>query len=443
MTDEVNLDKEEYPQLPNLLFELVVGKKDGSIDNPSIPVRWCLTKELLDYIRDNKYHSPQILIQVQYIHITSFNSEYVGREERHLFSLDQFVAYIPLSRAGQVKINAFIIGLKEGELKCYSRAFLATDTDGNYLRYHFEHEDEVLTKSIISKTQIPIEIIARVFDFNINVPEELFGKKPPTWLLSLVNRYQDKTLVDQCALRRRLIMFPFKYLLMIIPEAFFRVIGIVIAHLCLWFVGFRNLSFDYWKHPLLYGWDYFKDSGFSHQIQRIGAFEDLTIPKAFFSAFNILYRIPIIYLLSVGLIPHFTESVTWEVLIATLLLGPATIVLVITIVVAIVALIVGIFFGAKKLLSPVFTNKTFTKIVDIISIPFIKFQDIVERIAIWIEDRANQENADKLVKLEKYLTCNGDPHSVTADVDLIPFKDQTTTLRYTNFKNKVCKPLSR
>ena len=47
------------------------------------------------------------------------------------------------------------------------------------------------------------------------------------------------------------------------------------------------------------------------------------------------------------------------------------------------------------------------------------------------------------MKLEKYLTCNNDPHSVTADVDAIPLRDQTPKLIYTNIKNKVCKPLSR
>ena len=50
-------------------------------------------------------------------------------------------------------------------------------------------------------------------------------------------------------------------------------------------------------------------------------------------------------------------------------------------------------------------------------------------------DRAN------LLKLEKYLTCNKDPHSVTADVGAIPFFDQSLKLKYTNFKNKVCRPL--
>lgn len=446
----INLTKDSLDESkPQSGMELVIGKKDGSIDNASIPVRWCLTKVLLDNINESEYHSPQVCIQVQYMRQIDKNEYTDYWEERHLFPLNQFIAYVPLSKSGRVCINAYILGMQEGELKCYSIGALQKDSIHSFTYNHFDTRVYMSVESKTLNYDIDIKFIAKALNYNINIPEELFGKKPPQWILNLINRYQDTTLVDECQLRRRFMFFPLK-LLFIIPELFLRVISMVFLYLCYALVGFVDIPKYYFKHPLTYSCFSMKDMGI-HYIKKIVKAaaaintDDIPLNQLFIIGLKIFHRIPLIWILSILI--AIQTLITWghvlslPLQILILVLTPLIIYTCILIFVGIVSCIV---LFIQWIISWIHvTGGWDAKILEWCSAPYIFIGMVIERIIIALEDRENRKNKAKLMKLERYLTCNNDPHSVTANVDDIPYIDRTPTLIYTNFKNKICKPLSR
>ena len=440
MNPEIKLDKRSENPMG---FELVVGKKDGSIDNASIPIRWCLTKSLLDHINEEEYLSPQILIEVEYISMTGQGNDFVARVERQLFPLNQFIAYIPLSRSGIVNISAFIVGIKKGSIKIYSHVLLSkvygdydTTDLANRRRIHYSLKD--------GSGACEIVMISNALDYRMVIPAGIFGKKPPEWLLSLINRYQNKNLVDECALRQRWMMFPFKYLFLILPEGILRLLGITMAYLTLWVCGSYNLSTMYFRHPLIYGLLCYNHDTIPHRIDKF--VNSKTIWQGIGNLFIMCYTIPAIPILALAIS-------YWAIKIALVPVWPAfwlTLGAPAMLCIA-VCLIAGIVYAIYRLgksilywmTDIIFTNNTLTKIVNFISRPFEWVVDLADNFALWCESRASRKQHDELLKYEKYLTCNNDPHSVTADVSKIAILDRTPSLIYHDIKNRVCKPLER
>ena len=441
MNPKIKLDKQaENP----MGFELVVGKKDGCIDNASIPVRWCLTKSLLDHINDEEYLSPQILIEVEYISMTGQGNNFVAREERHLFPLNQFIAYIPLSRAGIVNISAFIVGIKKGSIKTYSHVLLSK-IHGDYDTTDLANRSSIYYSLKDGNGGVcEIVMISNTLDYRMVIPAGIFGKKPPEWLLSLMNRYQSKTLVDECALRWRKIGFPFKYLFLILPEGILRLMGMTAAYLTYWVFGSYNLSTMYFRHPLIYGLLCYSRDTNPHRIDKF--VNSKTIWQGIGNLFIMCYTIPAIpiatlaisyWAITTALVPVWPAF--WLTLVAPALLCMAACL--------IAGLVYAIYWLGKTILywmaNVIFTNKTSVKIDNFFSKPFNWVADLADRFALWYESRASHKQHDELLKYEKYLTCNNDPHSVTAEVSKIAILDRTPSLIYHDIKNKVCKPLER
>lgn len=424
----------------NLMFELVVGKKDGSIDNAAIPVRWCLTEELLEHIQISEYISPQVLIQVIYPSIRDY---YDIKEERFLFPLDQFIAYVPLSSPGKVIINAHIVGITEGELKCYQRAFVYKRL-GEYDNTELHSRTTLLVRSESIEEIIEVDMISSTMGYELVIPAALFGKKPPSWMWDLVNRYQDTNVADQCSLRRRYMLFPFK-LILICFEAILRMTGIISQYIVLWLIGFKHIETLYLKHPLTYGWNCYIHYGINgkHVFQKNIPIMHNSLDVCRYcisSAFYLAYRLPIIPIFTGWLTYMFLPEMNWMWTLFWVFMYPTIILIAILFTLLVVVLLS---YSVKMVIELISYNHFGATILNIISSPFRWLDKLTTRFVMWLEDIENTRNKVKLLKSKKYLTCNNDPHSVTASVDAISFRDRTIWLIYTDIKNKVCKPLSR
>jgi len=424
-------------------MDLVIGKKDGTIDNASIPVRWCLSKPLLDKVTESDYISPQVLIQVDYINTTAAGNEYVALEERHIFDLDQFIAYVPLSRAGKVSVSAFLVGITEGETRCYRQLLNRYgSTEYRIDKHTIAIADIRWVDSKVLDRCVRISTIASAIEYKINVPTEVFGKKPPAWLLNLITRYGDKSVVDQCALRRKFMMFPLT-LIAIIPEAVARFASILLAYVIFNVVGFRKLPARFLLHPLTYWGLSYLDSDMTFCTK--GLFKsDKSLPKMWLSGLAAIYRI---YILMAGI------SVGWLALAGSmeLVLTPAQIALIIafaplatyialTLVAILAIAICGGAIAAYKLTSHI---RLVYWVGFVIAAPFVCMVDAFQAVFAWLETREIAKRKAMLAKRGRYLTCNNNPHSITADVSEIPLADQSIALMYNNVKNKFCKPLMR
>lgn len=439
----INLTKVPDPSKIRAV-ELVIGKKDGTIDNASIPVRWCLTKALLDEINASSYHSPQVCIQVEYqekLQKTKEEHFVTFREERHLFSLDQFIAYIPLSKPGLVSISLYIIGITQGELKCYSRALLMKDSCNDYVCDHLDTRVAFNVMSNTLKGNIVVHFIKGTLDYRINIPADIFGKKPPQWILNIINRYEDVTLADECALRRRYLLFFIWKIWLIIPEMIWKFSTSLILTLVMFFVGFVDIPWYFLVHPLTYNGFDIKKNQWKHYIDFKKNLTDMDVWEFIVAGISVVYRVPIIFAVSVGLVYISPFVMPYPYNWVLYLLSPLIMFTCIAIIISIILVVMGI----CKWINHTFSGfgKVFVRFLNWCFTPIIWISDKFADIIIALDDRANRKNKSKLLRYEKYLTCNNDPHSVTANVDEIPFMDRTPSLIYNNFKNKVCKPLSR
>ena len=438
--------KKEKPAEANMAMDLVIGKKDGSIDNASIPVRWCLTKPLLDAINESDYINPQVLIQVEYLsNYNNFDGEYVAHTDRHLFSLDQFIAYIPLSRAGQVNVSAFLVGITEGESKCYARSLL--DRHGNGSSYWIENLDTRTSGYVYSRSldrDVQIDFIAKALDYKLQIPEEVFGKKPPAWIMNLVNRYGNGKLVDQCALRRQMMLFPLKAPF-ILAEAVLRFASMVLWYLMLAFAGFKDIPASMMLHPLTYWAGDFGSRDMTYYTTNAG-WGSMGIGKLWVNGLWVIHRIPVLLVAVIsvwvyGAVSALPTIVLTQTQFALMLVLSPTLTYLAASLCAGLAL--GITLGGIALHKLVGHVKLVAGIVKVIAAPFIFIEKCYYSTIQLLEQHEVRKRKMALARSERYLTCNNNPNGVTADVSAIPLADQSVKLMYNNFKNKVCKPLAR
>lgn len=429
-------------------FDLVFGNRDGSIDNAAVPVRWCLTPALLKQIRDSGMVSPRVVVLVTY-HYDSDTDYSIGfNEERHVFPLEQFIAYVPLSRPGNIQVNAYLMCADKVMNKAAEHEIVKRNSYGDYywgrlwVNAKFESGQREVSNGVTT-----MEIVASAEDYRLNIPKELFGKPLPNWLAGLVNRYNSSPAVDQCEQRRRLLFFPIK-LMFIVIEAFMRWIGI--AAIYLWFniMGYVNVETRYLRHPLIYGWDAYSKGDYKFCMV---AFDEWAkesdenswqqICKLIVAFFVIPYRIVVVPLASmgIGLIANTADNldiVWWYGAVIP-----------IAIMTALVVVLLGM-VGVVMLYESVKTGSIGRFSYNWLYPVFKPIDDFCDKIADKVDayhDRKYKAQgiaeAAHLAKVEKYLTCDNKPHDVVAEPSAIPFKDQTMALRYTSIKNKVCKPM--
>lgn len=148
----------------------------------AMPIRWCVSRSVLEDLKGDGVLDPQILIIV-------WHSPY--SEKRYMVPLGDMMTYIAFRKPGRNIVHAVIMaeGAEYLYKRCLRRSGGAYDTD------------------LVSRTGELLEMRYRaVASETVEVDERFFAKKPPQWLSSWVNRWFEGKPVDECAFRRRAIL---------------------------------------------------------------------------------------------------------------------------------------------------------------------------------------------------------------------------------------------
>lgn len=209
------------------MFELHIA--DTDVTSGSIPVTWCVDKELLEQLRDRHIEDPQVVISVAPV-----SENYHGTMEyRKVVPLKDMMAYIDFHFPGKNKIYAVI----SGKSKKSAKEFYLARRDYGY------YEDVLNTSgddyaSWIYWTAKPLEV---------EVPEACFGKAPSQFEKEWLAYLGKNKLTDQCSLRKRRLLYPFQAMLLML-DLLVRTLVFIVAAM----VGSRSLTPQYILHPLTY-----------------------------------------------------------------------------------------------------------------------------------------------------------------------------------------------
>ena len=101
--------EENKHELP---FELIVGDETGEIMNGDIPVRWCVTPELVKELEDNNIVDPHVLL---------VSATQKGQEmQRQLVPITELMTYVRFTKAGDQNLFGFIVDGAKGRKKLHN-----------------------------------------------------------------------------------------------------------------------------------------------------------------------------------------------------------------------------------------------------------------------------------------------------------------------------------
>ena len=210
-----------------------------------IPIRWCVSREVVQELRDKGISSPHFLISV-----TNAGHEL----ERRLVPLADEMVYLQFTRPGQNVVHATIVWHRYDngdELKKAIFSLYGFDRRG-----YPQYSHEVLTYGKDGFTDFDEDIGRHPGQetLSVEVPAEMFAKEPPRWLKRFVGYFFDVNNVDQCHFRRRLILS-----ILAIPLAVLWVIGkelVTVGSLIVLLVaGRREINFHPVLNPIRYAPD--------------------------------------------------------------------------------------------------------------------------------------------------------------------------------------------
>lgn len=382
-----------------------------SLTSASIPVRWCVDEVALD-VATSEGLNPYILIRMEYHsgHSPSFK----------LYPLDQFSAYLDVHHPGQVDIQAFLVTSTQNNKEAIRRTLMSGGYDREtayaFNKYTIHFGTATFRKMYTIKTFDASE------EHSFEIDPSFFGKELPESVKFFVNRYwyQEKP-VDECAQRRRLLLFPFTTLLPVLAEATFRWLWNFIG--CIWFwsilVGARpgHLlhpfddimdKYDVQKMPNLYDWfskSKYKDS----MVMVIGLFP----------------FIPLVYIISVGLV-YWRGDYS---LLQSLYAGPGWLYLIVSIITIFAAFVYLVFYVPGKWIgkhAPDWIAELSNAIAERFWINLDKFLDWMERVSA-----PSERKRELLLCHDKNGEC----------LPALTFKDKSVKLIFADIKNKVCRPM--
>lgn len=462
----------------NTSFELIVGPADGVIENADVPVRWCVSSELVQQMEDAGVENPYVVIA------TSDKDGY--NEWRTVVPLGDMLVYARFYRAGEQNIYAIIIDatndpqtIKRTERKWtqkdYGEFEAVMQRDGDFAR---------------SADDAPVHAATEA---SVIIPEGVFGKEPSPWVKWYVNLFHGKNKVDdQCEFRRRAILaFTLKWIPVTLWSVFYVVVSAVVLG-AFALAGFTSWLGG-WRHAL-HPWD----GDFGSLISPYGGeFEDLRDSRFVFNVkwtedgdvrhqpvWFLTMLSPFMLLLYAGIVYAFTHGngefwyYDWHV-------GTAWTAAIFTGVVAAVDLgTAAMFFIVKKAGDQSITDHqlheyagmgaaialiSFLIFIMIVEAPgwvsigvfstvavvgagiagsqrakrgLLAVADWIERGLIRIENWLMKSDANDYTEIRELL-CPQDHENLSTDIKSIPKERQTWRLKFHALKQKVCKPMQR
>lgn len=168
-------------------MKLQIANKDQSIQSGIVPIRWCISKKLLEALKKAGRTDPHVLI------IVAANGYEVSRQ---LAPLEQLMDYIEFRNPGKNTIMAAIVCGKKSALS--NRYLLEKDNlflyDESSDRYEFSGNAKY---NFFGRSISRLDVI---------IPDGIFAKEPPNWEKKWINLWFREKAKNQCQYRRRRIL---------------------------------------------------------------------------------------------------------------------------------------------------------------------------------------------------------------------------------------------
>lgn len=198
---EEYLNRGKTPSLiPNQGFELQVGGTEG-IDNADVPVRWCVTPELVSQIEQKGYVDPHVVIATVQVYDQPHRNlaEISPDMDRQVVPIADLMTYVRFTKPGTCRVFGWIVDGSRG--RKYLHQYFKDKSHGEY------------TVNLLDQYDGDFRINHKHFNFNvvalskkdILIPDDVFGAEPPGWIKWLANLWVEERTQDECHFRRRVI----------------------------------------------------------------------------------------------------------------------------------------------------------------------------------------------------------------------------------------------
>ena len=219
-------EREEPPRRP--LLKLTV---DQEVADATTPVRWCNTPELLQEVAAYNGRAHVLLIVV---------APQEWESERYLVPLTQMMQYVAFRRPGKNRIFATVVydAMEIGYRKLRNH-YLTRDESGNFHLNVLKYDKSGFFRESYQNNAAEVEV---------DVPDGLFDKERPAWLVRWVNLWWGKHR-DSCDFRRRMIPTIMVQPIVLLIAFFFLVSVRTVISLFLFLCGMRGINFAPIIHP--------------------------------------------------------------------------------------------------------------------------------------------------------------------------------------------------
>lgn len=214
------------------MFELHIA--DTDVTSGSVPVTWCLDKELLEALKDEGAVNPHVVICVAPVN-ENYNS---SMEYRKVVPLKDMMTYISFNFPGKNRIYGLVSWRDKKEAKNHYLERYGREYFRDIINYTGDDYNSHISAYLGNRLSKPIEV---------EVPEECFAEEPSKFEKEWLNYLGVSKFTDECSLRKRRLLY--------IPQAILFVLDIVIRLLVTFIAtmsGSRNLTARYLFHPLTY-----------------------------------------------------------------------------------------------------------------------------------------------------------------------------------------------
>lgn len=422
------------PQDTVELLKLSVQQDPDGHVTATVPVRWCLTPELVEMIRDRGFKRPYLMLVIRSVVTeTHFSEPYTTYTDTDItfVRLAAEMTYVTFTRPGNNEVCAVVVDLNG---RGVIGAAIQLESKVGSSSYYDDSTEEARTyASVLRADGMPKRSALRKFDgeaiphiaaaatLNVEVPQEMFAPTPSGWRKTLVKAYFPTRELDQCHFRRRVIISLMTSVVWL-PLAFAIKVVLTIA-MVVW--GRRNIPFRRIIQPLeLNPFEIATDSEHSRWFYRNkqNSWDGWQPRHMVFRAVNppVLLAMPLV----TWLISHVTimrDMRLWQAYAVTYgtLLAMAVA----------AGLVAAIVWLAAKVLR---TKMPWTN-------PQAKAAREQQRAQTQQElSRLRQE---RMLHSLEAMTCT--TSAATATVDALPKEKRTVLLRYYAFKVKVCRPFAR
>lgn len=231
---------------------LTLFVENAGHSEPIVPVRWCVSKDILEVLREQGVRRPHLLLSVLQKKEDGFHREVA----RKLVPLEQGLEYIEFGTSGEHVLNAIIVWatsdtfwMKDCILARSGRKYRegAYSDSGDFETWWFSH----LSERRYNSWQEVEHLRASMAAINIVIGNEFFAEEPSALESWWVNLWHREMPFDQCEFRRRRIIAYSIQPPLVLVWVVFSVLNRLCFLAWLLFLGNRGIKLSPIIHPFM------------------------------------------------------------------------------------------------------------------------------------------------------------------------------------------------